>query len=118
MTAWLPSLPAVFPAAFAFILAGTQFDFDRERFDWRELRQSSVPTRHPTEFLAFLEFLLAHMPEARVHHESIKDILNRLPRLAPFRAALLRVAEVFQRHAWIEAKAFRDWVEREYPESV
>jgi hypothetical protein len=116
MAGWLPSLPTVFPDAFALVSDGSEFDFDNERFDWRELRQSSVPVRHPAEFLAFLEFLLARMPEARVHHDSIKETLGRIPRLAVFRSPLLRITEVFQRHAWIEAKAFREWVEREFPE--
>jgi hypothetical protein len=116
MASWLLNLPSVFPNAFALVSAGAQFDFDKERFEWLELRQSSVPTRHPIEFLAFVEFLLARMPQARVHHESIKEAVNRLPRLPAFRAPLLRIAEVFQLHTWIEAKAFRDWVEDEFPE--
>lgn len=115
MAGWLPSLPAKFPEAFALVLAGQQFDFGQERFDWRELRGSAVPVRHPVEFLAFVEFLLRHMPPPPMHHESVAEAVGRLPRLAVLRPPLLRIAEQFQTHGWLEARAFKEWIEREFP---
>jgi hypothetical protein len=118
MAGWLPSLPAVFPQAFALVGAGTAFAFGEERIDWRELRQSAVPTRHPAGFIAFIEFLLAHAPPATVHPDSIKDALASLPRVAALRSGLTRIAESFQSYGWIGAQAFRAWIEKEFSDQT
>lgn len=115
MADWLSRLPAVFPQAFELLQTASAVDFHEERIDWRDLRQSELPVRHPAEFLAFVEFLLAHMQDVRVHQESIQQAVARLPRLAVFRASLLRVAEIFQRQGWTQARAFKAWAEEQFP---
>jgi hypothetical protein len=115
MADWLTRLPAVFPQAFALLRMASAVDFQEERIDWRDLRQSELPVRHPVEFLAFVEFLLANMQDVRVHQESIQQAVGRLPRLPVFRASLLRLADVFQRQGWTQARAFKTWAEEQFP---
>jgi hypothetical protein len=90
-------------------------DFTHEIFAWRELRKSPLPQGHPVGFLQLVEFLLAHMNPSRVSHEIVVETAERLPRLAALRAPLLRIADIFQGHSWIPARAFRAWIEREFP---
>lgn len=66
MAYWLVGLPAVFPQAFALLRTASAVNFQEERIDWRDFRQSELPVRHPAEFLSFVEFLLTHIQEMRV----------------------------------------------------